>query len=1293
MKARIYFCASLLLWAGTLLAPSQPAAPLLVSPASNAVNVSDSPALKVRVSEPGNGNLTVRYFGRLALSPGPDFTMVVMPDTQCYSAEINGGKKEMMFAQTEWAISNRVSRNVAYVTQLGDISNNGDTPSYIVQWYNATNAMYRLENPVRTQLPDGMAYGVAVGNHEQTPNGNADSGTTTNFNKHFGVPHFTGRGYYAGHYGTNNNNHFDLFSAGGLDFIALYFEYDTTPSAAVLDWANQVLATNATRRVIAVTHYMGTAATPGSLSAQGSAIYNALKANTNLFLMLGGHTCGDDGEGEGSRSDTYNGNTTYTLISDYQCRTNGGNGLMRLMEFSPSNNVVVVQTYSPWTGEYETDENSEFFFPYAMPPSVPASTTNFTELHTESGVPSGSVASFVWSGLLPYRTYEWYVTVTDASNHTVTGPVWRFTTWQPTAPHGASAGLLEVSQIPGFSGEDENTNCLVTLALGINDFQVSTFNRADYSVQSGWSATDDPPLGVLIGAVAQNGRNNYGSNVYSTCGIATNANGSYRLVSYGCANGVGGDGFEYNVNVASAWFPYKEYLGGFVRNSAGANGGSWDLFTGSPGLVLGTHLVPLGGGQGIVDLRSLGIDARTNGVLLVNHAKDEGNYALAQVNSANGTWNVFVHDNSTDGSTYEQDPLAFVFVPRTDPSLISGRFRGDGTPLLYSGATPQFVVTNLGPGQWELRIPGHAPTNGVLIISPEGGQPGNQDNIVTYEPSAAGDSWIIESRDLPACTLETPGGGSESVASFVFIPVWVPEIIAQPKSQEAILGGSAAFSVLATGEMPLYYQWLFNGAPIPGATATSYVRTNVQMADLGGYSVKVSNSFGTVSSLNAVLYVNGTLLITGHPQSQAVPLGQGATITVGVSGTPPLSYQWYFNGKPLAGATASSCVFPAVSGDNAGSYFAVVQNVIGSLVSSNATLGVIHDTAWGDNLFGQGSSSGLGANLIGIAAGTWHNLGLAADGGVIAWGEDSNGQCDVPPNLTNALAVAAGGYHSLAVRANGTVLAWGVGDYGQTNVPAGLADVIGIAAGTWHCVALRANGTVVAWGDNSFGQSDPPAGLTNVTAVAAGGNHTLALKANGTVVAWGENTDAEGNAAGQSVVPLGLTNVVAIGAGDYHSLAVKADGTVVAWGDDAQGQCRVPAGLTNIVAVAGGGAHSVALAADGTMAAWGANWNGQCDQPSALAPVSGVAAGEHHTAVMLADCIPVPRLLSPTRNRSQFRALIQTLSCKHYALEFNNSVTASNWTALSTNTGNGQLRVLTDPNATTSPRFYRMRQW
>jgi len=420
----------------------------LIAPPENAQDMGGSVTLSVAVSNVAPGDLSLTFYGHEAPTPypGPDFCMVVMPDTQNYTAQNNGGTKAMMIAQTEWAVSNRLSRNVAYVTQLGDISNNGDSPSYISQWYNATNAMYRLENPVRTQLKDGVAYGVAVGNHEQSPNGDATSGTTSNYNRYFGVSHFTGYGYYAGHYGTNNNNHFDFFSVSGLDFVVLYFEYDTSPPAEVLAWANDVLRTNAHRRAIAVTHYMGTAATPSSFSTQGKAIYNALKTNANLFLLLGGHVCGSTGEGEGSRTDTYNGNTIRTLISDYQCRTNGGNGIMRIMEFSPSNNVVTVQTYSPWTDEYETDEDSEFFFTYNMQTGGGGSDgTPCVALATNTGVGPGSVTSITWSGLRHNTSYEWYVVVTDASGNTTKGPAWHFT----TGPNSAPVANNQLVTVPG----------------------------------------------------------------------------------------------------------------------------------------------------------------------------------------------------------------------------------------------------------------------------------------------------------------------------------------------------------------------------------------------------------------------------------------------------------------------------------------------------------------------------------------------------------------------------------------------------------------------------------------------------------------------------------------------------------------------------------------------------------------------------------------------------------------------------------------------------------------------------
>ncbi|MEO5803823.1 MAG: Ig-like domain-containing protein [Verrucomicrobiota bacterium] len=404
----------------------------LVSPADAAQNQTISPALKVSVSNSAAENLTVRYFGRVAVGdPSPDFAIALLPDTQFYTDEINGGTKEMFIAQTEWIITNRVSQNIAYVAHLGDISNNGDiiggSPN-TSEWRNATNAMYRLENPTRTLLQFGIPYGMAVGNHDLEPIGDP-TGTSIYFNQYFGISRFTGKPYYAGHYGTNNNNHFDFFSASGLDFVVLYFEFDSNANPTVLAWGNQVLQTNQNRRAIVVTHNFGGSGLASNFSAQGLAIYNALKANTNLFLMVAGHVTG-----EYARTDTFNGNTVRTYVQDFQGWTNGGNGFMRTMTFSPHDNQVVVQTFSPYTGEYETDANSEFIFSYNMQTPLVSSNSPFALIGTASNVPPGSVTQFVWSNRQKNTAYEWYAVVTDGSNNTTTSPIWQFATAPNLAP-------------------------------------------------------------------------------------------------------------------------------------------------------------------------------------------------------------------------------------------------------------------------------------------------------------------------------------------------------------------------------------------------------------------------------------------------------------------------------------------------------------------------------------------------------------------------------------------------------------------------------------------------------------------------------------------------------------------------------------------------------------------------------------------------------------------------------------------------------------------------------------------
>lgn len=414
-----------------------PVSATLISPQNNAQNVG-APNLRVAVSNAVPGDVTVTYYMREAPKPGPgeDFCIAVLPDTQNYAREESGSgqaTKEMWFAQTDWIVENRIHENIAYVATLGDCVQNADS---LFQWRNATNAMYRLEKESTTLLSDGIPYGITVGNHDQDPGGD-EEGSTAFYNQYFGTSHFADKAYYGGHYSTNNDNWYDLFSAGGLDFVVISFEYGRYDDA-VLDWAESVIAAHPTRRIIVLTHHAGddnsdVNATSTSHSVQGAAIYGRLKSKPNFFLMLGGHVFNEGGEGR--RADTLNGNTVRTLISDYQGRFNGGNGLMRLMYFSPSNNLVSVKTYSPYTGNFETDANSQFSFSYNMQPNGAGSPgTPYLPVGTNAAVAPGSLSNLAWPGAQANKTYDWYVTVVDQFGNTWISPSSRFTTKLNSVP-------------------------------------------------------------------------------------------------------------------------------------------------------------------------------------------------------------------------------------------------------------------------------------------------------------------------------------------------------------------------------------------------------------------------------------------------------------------------------------------------------------------------------------------------------------------------------------------------------------------------------------------------------------------------------------------------------------------------------------------------------------------------------------------------------------------------------------------------------------------------------------------
>ncbi len=177
-----------------------------------------------------------------------------------------------------------------------------------------------------------------------------------------------------------------------------------------------------------------------------------------------------------------------------------------------------------------------------------------------------------------------------------------------------------------------------------------------------------------------------------------------------------------------------------------------------------------------------------------------------------------------------------------------------------------------------------------------------------------------------------------------------PDITTQPPNQSLLAGTNATFSVVATGQSPLFYQWSLNqtnladNAHLSGATNAVLTLSNIMAGDVGNYQVVVSNSHGSVTSSNATLTVLFPAAINSQPINQTTCSSGSAHFSVAVSGTPPLNYQWYFEGasltdsSQLVGSATPSLNISSVSVANLGHYQVVVTNNYGSVTSSTVLL-------------------------------------------------------------------------------------------------------------------------------------------------------------------------------------------------------------------------------------------------------------------------------------------------------------------------------------------------------------------
>ena len=120
-------------------------------------------------------------------------------------------------------------------------------------------------------------------------------------------------------------------------------------------------------------------------------------------------------------------------------------------------------------------------------------------------------------------------------------------------------------------------------------------------------------------------------------------------------------------------------------------------------------------------------------------------------------------------------------------------------------------------------------------------------------------------------------------------------------------------------------------------------------------------------------------LLVSEPASQTVFAGGNAGFSILASSSQAMSYQWFFNGTNIAGATNAVLTLPGIQPAQAGAYFVVVSNSVGTVVSSNAQLTVLIPATSGCFSFADFTATNALALLANAAsAGTHLRLTPAA---------------------------------------------------------------------------------------------------------------------------------------------------------------------------------------------------------------------------------------------------------------------------------------------------------------------------
>jgi hypothetical protein len=294
------------------------------------------------------------------------FTIVLLPDTQCYSESY----PEIFKSQTSWIADH--SDEITFVLHQGDITDDNT----LKEWEVAADAFSIMDGKV--------PYTFVPGNHDMDFKEKPGTRNSDMMNKYLPYDKYSKLPSFGGAYEVRKmDNTWHKFSAGGIKWIILSLEFG--PRTSVLEWAGGIIEQHPDHKVIINTHaylysddllmsekhdhkWLPTTYPIGKNEDieyvnNGDQVWEKLiKKYPNIFMVVNGHVL-NDGTGQ-LVGEGIHGNKVYQMLANYQCGVNGaengGNGFLRMIEINPAESTITVTSYSPYLDEFKEEDDHHF---------------------------------------------------------------------------------------------------------------------------------------------------------------------------------------------------------------------------------------------------------------------------------------------------------------------------------------------------------------------------------------------------------------------------------------------------------------------------------------------------------------------------------------------------------------------------------------------------------------------------------------------------------------------------------------------------------------------------------------------------------------------------------------------------------------------------------------------------------------------------------------------------------------------------------------------------------------------